>query len=316
MPDIALYPFKLHPSLHVKVWGGRQLSSVMKKPLPSEEPYGEAWELHDSCTIANGALEGQSLAEVLRAYGTELIGTNNDPSDGFPLLAKLLDASDWLSIQVHPDDAQAKELEGDPRGKTEAWIVLSAGENARLVIGVQPGTSRDVMAQAIRDNRLEDYIVYSDVQAGDVLYIPANTVHAIGPGLLIYEIQQSSDITYRLYDWGRMGLDGKPRDLHINKGVAVSNVDFLPVVTHPTGELMVEGDYFRTMCHQLKDEKLLIPTGGHFHSLTCIEGEITMSAEGHEDVILYLGQTGLIPACIGQFSIAGTGAVLRSFQQS
>ena len=315
MSNSALYPFKLEPSLHVKVWGGRKLSTIMNKPLPGDEPYGEAWELHDTSTVANGVLKGKTLSEVVQAHGTDLIGIGNDPADGFPLLAKFLDASDWLSIQVHPNDAQAKELEGDPRGKTEAWVVLSADEDAQLVIGVQPGTSREIMAEAIRENRLEDYIVYANVEVGDVLYIPANTVHALGPGLLIYEIQQSSNITYRLYDWGRMGLDGKPRELHIEKGVMVSNVDSLPNVTHPASELIVDGEYFQTLRHKIDDVKLIIPTGTAFHSLTCIDGEVLISSEGHEDVTLYKGQTGLIPACIDTFALEGKGTVLRSFQR-
>lgn len=310
-----LYPFKLNPSLHVKVWGGRKLSTEMNKPLPTDNPYGEAWELHDTSTIANGDLQGQTLSEVLESFGTDLIGAKNNPEDGFPLLAKILDASDWLSVQVHPNDEQARALEGDPRGKTEAWVILAADEGAQLMIGLKPGTSRDVMADAIRDNRLEDFIVYANVKVGDVLYIPANTVHALGPGLLIYEIQQSSNITYRLYDWGRVGLDGQPRELHIEKGVQVSNLDSLPDVTHPEGELIVDGDYFQTLRHSLDQVKLIIPTNGNFHSLTCIEGEITITSDGYDDVTLYHGQTGLIPACISEFAIEGTGTVLRSFQK-
>jgi len=314
MANSALYPFKLNPSLHVKVWGGRKLSSDMNKPLPSQEPYGEAWELHDTSVIDNGALTGKTLSEVVKSHGADLIGTGNNPEDGFPLLAKLLDASDWLSIQVHPNDKQAKELEGDPRGKTEAWIVLVADDDAQLMIGVKPGTSRELMAQAIRENRLEDYSVFANVKVGDVLYIPANTVHALGPGLLIYEIQQSSNITYRLYDWGRVGLDGNPRELHIEKGVQVSNVDSLPEITHPEGELMVNGEYFQTLRHTINDTKLIIPTTKKFHALTCIDGKIILSSEGHEDVILHKGQTGLVPACIDEFAIEGTGIILRSFQ--
>ena len=315
MSNPVLYPFKLQPSLHIKVWGGRKLSTEMNKPLPTDDPYGEAWELHDTSTIANGALQGQTLREVVQAYGTDLIGAKNNPDEGFPLLAKILDAADWLSVQVHPNDEQAKLLEGDPRGKTEAWVILGADEGAQLVIGLKPGTSREVMAQAIRDNRLEDFLVYANVKVGDVLYIPANTVHALGPGLLIYEIQQSSNITYRLYDWGRLGLDGQARELHIDKGVEVSNLESLPDVTHPKGELMVDGEYFQTFRHELDDIKLMIPTNNNFHSLTCIAGEITITSDRREEVKLYQGQTGLIPACISEFAIEGTGTILRSFQK-
>jgi len=315
MSKPALYPLKLAPSLHTKVWGGRKLSTEMNIPLPTSEPYGEAWELHDTSTITNGVLEGQTIADVVKSHGIDLIGMGNQPDDGFPLLAKILDANAWLSIQVHPNDEQAKELEGDPRGKTEAWVILVAEDGARLVIGVKPGATQDIMAQAIRDNRLEDYIVYADVKAGDVLYVRANTVHALGPGIMIYEIQQSSNITYRLYDWGRLGLDGKPRDLHIEKGVQVANLDFLPTIEHPEGQLIVDGEYFQTVRHQLDDIKEIIPTGLKFHSLTCIDGEITVSSDGHEDIVLYKGQTGLIPASVKEFAMAGVGTILRSFQK-
>ncbi len=311
MPN-SLYPLKLEPSLHVKVWGGRKLAVEMGKNLPANAPYGEAWELHDTSIVANGALRGLTLGDLLLAYGTKLTGRASDPSDGFPLLAKMIDAADWLSVQVHPNDRQAHELEGEPRGKTEAWVVLSADADAQLVIGLKPGTSRDEMAAAIHANQLENYLVYADVRAGDVLYIPANTVHALGPGLLIYEIQQSSDITYRLYDWGRMGLDGRPRELHIDKGLQVSNLDSLPRITRPDEDLIVDGDYFRTWRHQLQAESMDIATGGSFQSLTCIEGLLWLQSEGYEQVVLGKGQTGLIPACIDAFTIKGSGTVLRS----
>ncbi len=313
MTQPKLYPFKLAPSLHVKVWGGRNLSSEMNIPLPTDEPYGEAWKLHDTSTISNGVLKGKTIAEVVNSHGVDLIGVGNDPAEGFPLLAKILDANDWLSIQVHPNDEQARKLEDDPRGKTEAWVILVADDNAQLVIGVKPGTSREVMTNAIRDNQLEDHIVYANVKAGDVLYIPANTVHALGPGLMIYEIQQSSNITYRLYDWGRMGLDGNPRELHIEKGVQVSNVDSLPDITQPDRQLIVDGEYFQTIRHQLNDSEEAITTDAKFHSLTCIEGESVISSDGHEDIALSKGQTGLIPASVDAFAISGTGTILRSF---
>ena len=251
MKSSELYPLKLKPALHVKVWGGRRLADIMGKRLPTAEPFGESWELHDSAEVANGPLRGASLSELARDYGAYLLGAGNDPAAGFPLLAKLIDASDWLSIQVHPNDEQAGELEREPRGKTEAWVILHAEPGARLVIGLQPGTTREQMAKAIERNQLEALLVYAAVSTGDVLYIPANTIHALGPGLLIYEIQQSSDVTYRLYDWGRLGLDGQPRDLHIDKGVQVAELGSLPRVRQPDSELLVDGEYFRTWRHEL-----------------------------------------------------------------
>ena len=314
MTASALYPLKLCPSLHVKVWGGRRLASLMHKSLPTSEPYGESWELHDSAIVANGALRGTSLGDLAHKYEDDLLGSGTDPRAGVPLLAKLIDATDWLSIQVHPNDEQARAIEGELRGKTEAWVILHAEVGAQLVIGLRPGTSREQMALAIRRNRLEQLLVYAEVKTGDVLYIRANTIHALGPGLLIYEIQQSSDVTYRLYDWGRLGLDGQPRELHIDKGVKVANLESLPRIQQPENNLLVDSEFFRTWRHELEGNALAIATEGRFQSLTCIAGRVQVAADGHDEIVLNKGETGLIPACIPTCVIQGAGTVLRSCQ--
>jgi len=309
-----LYPLKLRPALHVKVWGGRRLAEMMGKRLPTAEPYGESWELHDTALIANGPLRGATLGDLARDYGADLLGAGNDPAAGFPLLAKLIDASDWLSIQVHPNDEQAGALEREPRGKTEAWVILHAEPGAQLVIGLQPGTTREQMAEAIKRNQLEAHLVYVDVCTGDVLYIPANTIHALGPGLLIYEIQQASDVTYRLYDWGRLGLDGQPRELHIEKGVQVAELASLPRVRQPQNELLVDGEYFRTWLHELDEKALNIETEGRFQALTCIAGNAQVASAEKDGISLSIGETGLIPACVSAYVMSGSGSVLRSCQ--
>ncbi len=312
MKKSELYPLKLLPALHVKVWGGRRLADMMGKRLPTAEPYGESWELHDTSVIANGPLRGASLGDLAREYGADLLGAGNDPAAGIPLLAKLIDASDWLSIQVHPNDKQAQILEREPRGKTEAWVILHAEPGARLVIGLQPGTTRKQMAEAIRRKQLETLLVYAEVATGDVLYIPANTIHALGPGILIFEIQQSSDVTYRLYDWSRLGLDGQPRELHIEKGVQVAELASLPRVNQPKDELLIDSEYFRLWRHELADKALGIETEGRFQSLTCIAGSVQVAADGHDEVSLGKGESGLIPACVSAFVLRGGGTVLRS----
>lgn len=314
MPQDLLYPLKLESALHVKVWGGRRLATQLNKHLPTALPYGESWELHDSSRVANGKLRGASLGDLTRQFGADLVGADNDPADGVPLLAKFIDAGEWLSVQVHPDDAQANALEGEPRGKSEAWVVLHAEAGARLVIGLRPGTSKAQMADAIHNSRLDELLVYTEVKRGDVLDIPANTVHALGPGILVYEIQQSSDTTYRLYDWGRPGLDGQLRDLHIDKGAAVANLESLPRVRRPSGDQLVEGEYFRSWRHTLKDSALEFASEGRFQALSCVEGSVQVSAGAHDAIELRKGESGLIPACITRFSISGSGAVLRSAQ--
>lgn len=314
MTKSELYPLKLLPALHVKVWGGRRLADMLGKRLPTAEPYGESWELHDTAVIANGPLRGNCLGDLAREYGSDLLGAGNDPAAGFPLLAKLIDASDWLSIQVHPNDEQAQFLEREPRGKTEAWVVIHAEPGARLVIGLQPGTTREQMAEAIRRGQLEALLVYAEVATGDLLYVPANTIHALGPGILIYEIQQSSDVTYRLYDWGRLGLDGQPRELHIEKGVQVAELASLPRVNQPQDELLIDSEYFRLWRHELAGKQLRIETEDHFQSLTCIAGSAQVAADGHDEISLSKGETGLIPACVPSFVLRGGGIVLRACQ--
>ncbi len=319
---MPLYPFLLQPALHVKVWGGRRLETSLHKQLPTDEPYGESWEMHDTATVANGELAGRTLGDLLKEYGHDLVGAGNDPKEGFPLLAKFLDAQDWLSVQVHPNDEQARELEGDPRGKTEAWYVLEADPGSKLVMAVKPGTTREAMAEAIRANRLEELLVYAEVGAGDVLLNNAGGIHALGPGILIYEIQQSSDVTYRLYDWGRMDLNGKPRTLHIEKGVKVSDVDRMPEIEHTAANKMpvvdiVQSPYFVTLLHQMSPRngtRITLDTGGTaFHILTCIDGQMAIHA-GDTSVEVGMGQTALIPANQGAYTLSGEARVLRSFQ--
>jgi mannose-6-phosphate isomerase len=319
-----LYPLLIDPALHVKVWGGRKLQTLLGKALPTDQPYGESWELHDSATIANGPLAGQTVGDALRHWGHALVGPKNNPAEGFPLLAKFLDAQDWLSVQVHPNDEQARQLEGDPRGKTEAWYVLAADPGSKLVCAIQPGTSREAVASAIRENRLEDLLVYAEVVPGDVLLNNAGGIHALGPGIVIYEIQQSSDVTYRLYDWGRMDLNGQPRALHIDKGVQVSNLESIPEIVHTAGSAMpivdvVHCPCFATLLHQLNPRngtRITLDTHGtQFHILTCIQGSAAVEA-GATRFELGLGRTALIPAGLGTYLLSGTARVLRAFQPS
>ncbi|MCU0499736.1 MAG: class I mannose-6-phosphate isomerase [Anaerolineae bacterium] len=312
-----MYPLLLEPRLYVKVWGGRKLAHTLGKLLPTDDPYGESWELHDTSIVINGAWAGQTIGALTLTQGAALIGPHNNPQDGFPLLAKFLDAADWLSIQVHPDDHFAAQLEAQARGKTEAWYIIHAEPGARLVIGVKSGTTREQMASAIRENQLEDYLVYAEVNAGDVFYIPAGTIHAIGPGLTLYEIQQCSDTTYRLYDWGRMDLNGTPRPLHVDQALTVSNIAILPQITRDfvPDQPILQGPYFVTWREQLDQISRSFDTEGRrFHALTCLDGTVTITWSGGDPVSFNTGQTVLIPAALGTYTLSGTGQVLRSHQ--
>ena len=309
-------PLLLSPALHTRVWGGRKLETVLHKTLPTGEPYGESWEMHDTSTVANGEYAGRTLGDLLAEFGAALIGDASDPAEGFPLLLKFLDANEWLSVQVHPDDAIAAELEGEPRGKTEAWVVLGADSGAKLALGVADGVTTEELGAAIKDGTVKSTMRYVEVVPGDAVYLAAGTVHALGPGVLIYEIQQSSDQTYRLYDWGRMGLDGKPRPLHLEKSLRAAKPDLRPSVTRlPSGDGKVfGGPYFETHIHRLQGGASTLDTGGsRFHVLSVTRGAVTVSAGG-VSVDAGVGQSVLIPAAAGRYQISGVGDVLRSLQ--
>ncbi len=314
-------PLLLQPALKVKVWGGRQLETL-GIALPDAQPYGEAWLLDDSATVAAGPLAGRSLGELLPQYGAALAGPDVDLAAGWPLLAKLLDASAWLSVQVHPDDAWAQRLEDEPRGKTEAWYVVAAEPEARLVRGVTPGCTRAQLAAAIREDALASLLLAVPVRAGDALLLRAGTVHALGPGLLVYEIQQTSDRTYRLYDWGRTGLDGQPRPLHIERGLQVARLDAPAPLRHTGGQPaqvveLARCEYFVCELLQLKaraGRRLTRDTGGRrFQALTCIAGCAVLES-GPGQVTLRAGQTALVPACAGAWRVAGEAQLLLARQ--
>lgn len=309
------YPLKLTPQLHAKVWGGRRLETRLNITLPDEGPWGEAWALHDSCVVLNGSLAGKTLGELLARFGMDILGADDDPAAGMPLLAKFIDAAQWLSIQVHPDDEQARDLEGEARGKTEAWLIVDAASGAQLVAGFRDGLTRAELKAAMRGGALEDQLRYVSAAAGDALYVPAGTVHALGPGLLIYEIQQSSDTTYRLYDWGRVGLDGRPRELHLDKGLRVAELESRPLVSRSADEKIIAGKYFTTWRYALRGVTRELETAGQFQILSCIAGRFTVEAGGGE-VELTMGETALIPACLDGFALDGSGICLRSCQAS
>ena len=314
-------PLLLQPALKVKVWGGRRLQAA-GIPLPDDQPYGEAWLLHDSATVANGPLAGRALGDLLPQHGVDLAGPDIDLSDGWPLLTKLLDASAWLSVQVHPDDARAQRLENEPRGKTEAWYVVAAEPEARLVRGLRPGCTRESLAAAIRAETLPELLLETPVRPGDALMLRAGTLHALGPGLLVYEIQQTSDRTYRLYDWGRRGLDGRPRPLHIERGLLVADVERPAPLSHPgrRREQVVEVarcEYFVCELLQLNaraGDCLTRDTGGRrFQALTCIAGQATLTC-GPGELTLRAGQTALAPACAGAWRLRGAARLLLARQ--
>jgi mannose-6-phosphate isomerase len=237
----ALYPLTFEPVLKDYIWGGRKLATLLGRTLPPAVNIAESWEIaahpHGDTKVANGPLRGRSLAALTSEYGSELTGTFASPGR-FPLLVKLLDAQEKLSVQVHPDDVYARTHEDGELGKSEMWVVLHAEPEAALVLGLQPGATREAFGEALAAGRLEEWLHVLPVQAGDAVCVPAGTLHAILGGTVIAEIQQNSDATYRVYDWNRAGADGKPRPLHVDKAMEV--IDFSQVQPGLAQPVLVE----------------------------------------------------------------------------
>lgn len=214
-------PLLFTPLYRRYIWGGRRFAAAFGRPLPPGDDYAESWEVvdrgRDQSVVRAGPFAGTSLGDLVRDHGTALFGRSPPPA--FPLLFKFLDANRVLSVQVHPDDVRAARLDPPDRGKTEAWYVVAAEPGSRIYAGLRKGVDQVALAAAIRSGACEGVLHSFAPVAGDCVFIPAGTVHAIGAGLLVAEIQQSSDVTYRLFDWNRTGPDGRPRPLHVEAGV-------------------------------------------------------------------------------------------------
>ena len=222
-----LYPFVFQPIFKDRIWGGRELERLYGKKIPAGQPIGESWEISDrpgdASVIANGPLAGKNLRWLMENHAAEILGDAKPAAAGrFPLLCKILDAREKLSLQVHPPASKAAELKGEP--KTEMWFVADAVPEASLYVGLKRGVTRAEFEQKIADGSVAEYFHRLPVKAGDTMFLPSGRVHAIGNGLVIFEIQQNSDTTYRVFDWNRVGLDGKPRELHIAQSLA--SIDF------------------------------------------------------------------------------------------
>ncbi len=220
MQNGVLYPYELDPKLTTQVWGGDELVSVYGKRGDPNARLGESWECWDTDPVLNGALTGSTVAGLRAKLGAELLG-DLDPARIFPVLTKIITAHDWLSVQVHPDDAYAQRVEHQPFGKTECWYVLDAQPNAEIVYGWTRDTSRAEYERRVADGTLGEILRKIPLKTGDTVYIPHGMVHAIGPGVTVFETQQASDLTYRMFDYNRLGLDGKPRELHVQKAADV-----------------------------------------------------------------------------------------------
>ena len=288
-------------------WGGSKLRTLYGKDIP-DDMTGESLEisalLGRESVIVNGDLSGKSLTEAARIMGADLLGEFKE----FPLLLKLLDAKERLSVQVHPDDDYASRIEGK-RGKTEAWYILSADEGARLVFGVKARSSEE-LKEAVSAGHIEDTLNWIDVHPGDCLYIRSGTVHAIGGGIVLYEIQQSSDVTYRMWDWGR------PREIHTQKALDVTRCDIVtrpvdPVISHVMGGRrisLIDGDFFKL---NRLDVMGRMPIATESFALITALGEGEIEYDGGS-LVMHNGESALIPAALNSFMISGHLTVLMS----
>ena len=298
-------PLQLVPEYRGYVWGGQRLR-------PGQVT-AEAWVLYEGNRVAGGAFAGKTLAELAAQHSQALLGSSAARRTGtrFPLLVKLLDCAQWLSLQVHPNDAQAVELEGaGQNGKTEAWHILQAEEGAQIIAGMRAGVSAERLAEAVRFGSILDEAQFLPVSAGDTVFMPAGTIHALGPGLLVYEVQQVSDITYRVFDWNRPLTAG--RALHIEKSLAVANPAAVGQVRRLQTGLERQGlakcNYFRLELLDVQDELELTTSGESFHALTVIEGEAEIITPGG---MCRLGQyaTALVPAACQAYRVRPEGRV-------
>ena len=305
----------LTPEFRDYLWGGQRLRPGTLT--------AEAWVIYENDRVASGPLAGRSLADLAAQFGAGLLGQPVIDHRGprFPLLIKLLDCHQWLSLQVHPNDPQAVELEGTGQnGKTEAWHILEAEPQSQLIAGLKAGTGVEEMASAIRQGTIADLSQYENVQVGDTLFMPAGTIHALGPGLLLYEVQESSDFTYRVYDWDRPQTPS--RHLHIDKSIAVANPS---AVSHPVslpalseGQILslVRSEYFSLELLNSQEQTLQLDTAGQtFHALTIIAGAAQFSC-GDELVLLNRFDSLLVPAASGAYRLSPLPGGFRALRSS
>lgn len=233
---LGLYPFKLKPIFKKKIWGGFYFYDLFNIPKNDKEPIGETWVLsaleENETIVENGHFASNSVSELTEVFLDDLMGEEafDKYETNFPLLVKFIDARDYLSVQLHPNDQIAFNKHKQKFGKSELWYVLQADKNAHVIAGFNRKLNRNELEQLIIKNKLQDVLNYIPVKSGDIVYLPAGLVHALGPGVVLLEIQQSSDITYRLYDWGRVGEDGNPRELHIQDGLDAIDFNLEPTI--------------------------------------------------------------------------------------
>ena len=286
-----LYPLFFHPIFKERIWGGRKLEQLYKKSLPPGKPIGESWEIVDradeSSVVTNGPLAGQTLRSLMERYRSELLGDAKTSDGRFPLLIKILDAREKLSLQVHPPAAKARALGGEP--KTEMWYVADAGPDADLFAGLKHGVSRDLFETRLRDGKVQECFHRIPVRKGDAMFLPSGRVHALGGDNLIFEVQQNSDTTYRVFDWNRLDAGGKPRELHVEKSLdSIDFEDFEPglieaAICHEDGRSvrsLVEDSLFKVRLLEIGAGRTVASVGTVPRIYGVVEGAVRIESAG------------------------------------
>jgi mannose-6-phosphate isomerase len=288
-----LYPLRLKPEFSPRPWGTRDLRPIyVEFPGATSELIGEAWLTGDQCKIANGPLAGQSLAEVTKRYGRELVGKAAPQADHFPLLLKFIFPNDKLSVQVHPDDEGARRL-GESCGKNECWYVLAAEPGAQIGLGLKPGTTPEEFVRAIHEVRAESLLNWINVKPGEMYFVDAGTVHAIGPGMILVETQQNSDLTFRLYDYGR------PRPLHVQQGLEATRTQtHAGRVLGESAPSLVRSPWFVVEKHSLKEAWLELTSQPSAQCLVATRGCGVVESASNDPVTFACGEAVVIPASV------------------
>ncbi len=314
-----LYPLRFKPILRRAVWGGRRLETSLNKRLPPGDDWAESWEICDieasQSIVESGPLAGMSLRRLVLDRGPELLGIQHRPQPRFPLLVKFLDATQTLSVQVHPDDTHAGKIMPPEVGKTEAWVVMESTPQSNVYAGLQPGVDRATLATAIRDGRSEQCLHVLRPSPGDCLFLPAGTVHSLGEGTLVVEIQQPSNLTYRLFDWNRLGPEGRPRPLHVEQALDVIDFGRGPVFPQQPCATdrrqvtrLVACDHF--IIHRWDFDAPLSAGGDQqCHVIVVLDGVVQVDGDSAAEP-LAKGGTILLPAAVGETRLTPFGSAI------
>lgn len=319
-----MYPLTFRPIMKRIVWGGRRLGDLLGKPIGPGNDYAESWEIvdhgDDHSQVASGPLEGQTLRDIVRQRNESVLGSYTG-IESFPLLLKYLDCNRVLSVQVHPDDEYARAMPQPDLGKTEAWYIVDAAPGSKIYAGLKSGVDRKALQQAIAGGATEEVLHVIEPEAGQCIFIPAGTVHALGGGLVVAEIQQSSDTTFRLFDWNRVGDDGRPRPLHIEQALDVTDYSIGPI-SPQTPQVDEDGLETLVRCDKFVLKQAAFDAGspgktftiGNLTSpliVTVVKGAVTLVCEDGWRFAAATGQSFLIPAVMPQLEIRGdAGAVI------